>query len=194
MSLIALFVTQHYFFLHSTLPEFENSVFLAHIEAYVVSIGFRVRTLKSDIIRLRYELFNAHGHSCLSLPYLSHNINFFFIAHSLSFRIQFFLAHIEAYIVSFDSRVWTLKSNIIQPRYELFNAHGHSCLSLPYLSHNITFFFIAHSLSFRIQFFLAHREAYVVSFDSRVWTLKSDIIRPRYEPFNAHGHSCLSLP
>ena len=165
MSLIALFLTQHYFFLHGYRLEFQNSDFLAHIVAYIVSFDSLIWTKKVDIIRPRYELFNAHGHSCLSLPYLSHNITLFFIAHAMSFRIQIFLDHTVAYFVSFDSHVWTLKSDIIRPRYELFNAHGHSCLSLPYLLHNITFFFIAHTVNFRIQIFLAHIVAYVVSLD-----------------------------
>ena len=45
----------------------------------------------------------------------------------------FFSSHVVAYIVSFDSRFETRKSDIIQPRCELFNACGGSCPSLPYL-------------------------------------------------------------
>ena len=133
----------------------------------------------------RYELFNAHGHSCPSLPYLSHNITFSFMALALSFRIRIFSAHIGAYIVSFDSHIWTLKFDILRPRYELCDGCGHCCFSQPYLSHNITFSFMALALSFRIWIFSDHIVAYVVSFDSHIWTLKSDIIRPRYELFNA---------
>ena len=109
-------------------------------------------------------------------------------------KLSFFLFYVVAYVVRFDSQVWILKSDIIRPRYELFNAHCHSCLSLLSLSHTITFCIMALALIFGIKIFLAHIVAYVVSFDSHIRTLKSDIIRPRYELFNAHGHSWLSLP
>ena len=184
-------VSQHFMAL---VMSFRIQIFSYHIVAYVVSFLSNLWTLKSDIIWPHYELFNAHGHSCLPLPYLSHNITFSFMALVLSFRIQIFSYHIVVYIVSFHSHLWTLKSNIIRPRYELFNAHGHSCPSLPYLSHNITFSFMALALSFRIRIFSAHIGAYIVSFDSHIWTLKFDILRPRYELCDGCGHCCFSQP
>ena len=60
------------------------------------------------------------------------------------FGIWIFLSHGVAYLVSFDSRFETRKSDIIRPRYELFNACGGSSLSLCSLLHNITLAF--HSL------------------------------------------------
>ena len=153
MSLIALFVTQDYCFLHGSPSEFRIHIFSFHIKAYLVSFDSLFWTLKSDIVRPRYERFNAQGHACLSFPYVSHNITFFLIAHAQTSRIKIFSADIKAHIVSFDSLLWTRKSDIVRPRYELFNAQGHSCLSLPYVSHNITFFFLALPLIFRIRFF-----------------------------------------
>ena len=39
----------------------------------------------------------------------------------LSFKIQIWSEYIIAYFISFDSPIWTLKSNIIRPSYELFD-------------------------------------------------------------------------
>ena len=62
-----------------------------------------------------------------TLPYL------FIHSSQLKFGIWIFLSYVVAYIVSFDSRSETRKSDIIRPRYELFNACGRSCPSLPCL-------------------------------------------------------------
>ena len=59
--------------------------------------------------------------------------------------------------------------------------------------HYLTVPFTPLSSSFGIWIFLSHVVAYAVSFDSRLETRKSDIIRPRYEVFIACGGSCLSL-
>ena len=133
----------------------------------------------------------------MSLTMLSltqHYIGFSFIRLSPSFRIWIFSSHVVAYIVSFDSRSWTRKSNILRPRYQLLNACGGSCPSPPCLSHYLTFSFIPLTLSFGIWIFSSHIVADIVSFDQRPWTRKSDIIRPRYDHFNACVGSCPSLP
>ena len=159
---------------------FGIEILLAHIVAYVVSFDSHVWTLRSDLIRPRDELFNAHAHSCLSLSSLSHTITFYIMALALSFGIEIFLAHIVAYVVSFDSQVWILKSDIVRPRSKLSNAHGHSCLSLPSLSHTITYSIMALTISFGIKCFSVYIIAYIVKLDSQVWTLKSDLIWPQY--------------
>ena len=150
MSLTTFFFTQQYFFHRGSRSEFQNWDYLAHIVAYVVSFNSEVRPLKSDIIWPRYELFNAHCYSRLSLPSLSQPITSSIMALALSIGIEIFLAHIVAYVVSLYSQVWTLKSNIIWPRYDLINVYCHSCLSLPSLSYTITYSIIALALSFGI--------------------------------------------
>ena len=137
----------HFLLCHTPLL-IPSLLFLAHIVAYVVSFESEVRTLKSDIIRPHYELFNVHYYSCLSLPSLFHPITFSIMPLALSFGIEIFLAQIVAYVVSFYLQVWTLKSNIMWPRYEPFNAHGHSFLSLPSFSHTITYSILALTLRF----------------------------------------------
>ena len=119
------------------------------------------------------------------------NLAFFIPCHSLYRKLWF---KVWNYIVSFDSSSWTRKSDNIWPRYEVFIACGGSCLSVCSLLQNITLPF--HSLlssSFGIKNFSSYVVAYLVSFDSRFETRKYDIIRPRYEVFNACGGSCLSL-
>ena len=131
--------------------------------------------------------------SLTTLSFTQDYITFLFIPRSLSFKIWIFSSHIIAYIVSFHSRSWTWKSDIIRSHYELFNACGGSCPSLPCLSQYLTFSFIPRSSSFGIWIFSSHIIAYIESFDSSSATRKSDIIRPRYELFNACGGSSLSL-
>ena len=140
----------------------------------------------------RYELFNAYGGSCPSLPCLSHYVTFSFTPLSSSFEL-IFSSHVIAYIVSFDSRFETRKSDIIWPRYELSNACVGSCPSLPCLWHYVTFSFTPLSLRIVMLIFSSHVVTYLVSFDWRFETRKSDIIRPRYEVFIGCGSSCLSL-
>ena len=123
-----------------------------------------------------YELFNACGGSCPSLPGLWHYITFSCIPLSSSFVIEVLSSHVVAYILSFESRFETWKSDIIRLRYELFNAFGGSCPSLPCLWHYITFSFIRLISSLRIEISSYHVVAYIVSFDSRFQTRKSDII------------------
>ena len=127
----------------------------------------------------------------MSLTTLSLTLCYLFI-HSSQLEFQN-LDFLIPYIVSLDPSSWTRKSDIIWPRYELFNACGGSSPSLPYLWRNITTWFIPLSSSFVIWFFSAHVVAYIVSFDSSSWTRQSDIIRPHYELINACGGSCLSL-
>ena len=129
MSLTTLSLTLCYLFIHSSQLEFRNLDFSSHVVAYLVSFYSRFETRKSDIIRPRYEVFNACGESSLSLCSLLHNITLPF--HSLlSARVSVFGL---AYIVSFHSRFESRKSDIIRPRYEVFNACGGSCPSLPCL-------------------------------------------------------------
>ena len=143
---VVFYTTLPYLFIHSSQLEFRNWDFSFHVVTYIVSFDSRFETRKSDIIRPRYELFNACGGSCPSLPCLSHYITIPF--HSLlSARVselRFFHSMIVAYIVSSESSFETRKSNIIGPRYELFNACGDSCPSLHCLWHYITIPF--HSL------------------------------------------------
>ena len=141
MSLTTLSLTLCYLFIHSSELEFGIQIFSSHVVAYLVSFDSRFETRKSDIIRPRYELFNACGRSCPSLPCLGHYVTFSFTPLSSSFGIWIFSSHVVAYIVSFDSSSWTRKSDIIRPRYEGLIACGGSCLSLCSLLHNITLAF-----------------------------------------------------
>ena len=80
---------------------------------------------------------------------------------SSSFGIWIFSYHVVAYLVSFDSRFETRKSDIIRPRYELFNACGGSCPSLPCLWHYVTFLFTPVTSCFRnLDFFIPCRSLY----------------------------------
>ena len=134
-SLLSAWVSEFRFF-HT----FHYLTFSSHVVAYIVCFDSRPWSQKCDFMQHRYELFNACGDSYPSLRYLLHNINltFSFIPLNPSFRVWIFSSHVEVYIVSFDSWSWTWKSDIIRPRYELFNACGGSCPSLPCHSHNIT--------------------------------------------------------
>ena len=146
------------------------------------------------MIRPCYDLFNACGGSSPSLPYLWHYITFSFIPLRSTFGIEIFSSHVVTYIVTFDSRFETRKCDFIRPQYELFDACGGSSPSLPYLWHYITFSFIPLRSNFRIKIFSSHFVAYIVIFDSRFETRKSNIIRPHYELFHACCGSCPSLP
>ena len=133
----------HGFSFMSLSLSFKIQILSFHMIAYFFSFDLPIWTPKSDIIRGIYELFDACGRSCLSLPYLWHNFTFSFMSLALSFQIQILLFHMTAHFFSFDLPIRTLKSNIIRGMYELFDACGRSCLSLPYLSHNFTFFFMS---------------------------------------------------
>ena len=133
LSLTALFAWQLYFFLHVAPLEFQILDFIRPYLSLLRYLWSLVWTLKYDIIRPHYELLNACGRPCLSLPYLWHNFTFSFMSLGLSVKIQILLDHIIAYFVSFALYIWTLKSNIIQRFYKVYNACGHTYLSLPYL-------------------------------------------------------------
>ena len=124
--------------------EFQNLDFFIPCRSLYRKLWLKVSNSKILIIRPRYELFNACGGSCPSLACLWHYVTFSFTPLSSSFRIWNFSSHVVAYIASFDSSSWTRKSDIIRPRYEVFNACGGSSLSLCSLLHNITLPF--HSL------------------------------------------------
>ena len=157
-------------------------------------LWYKSWTRKSDIIRPRYELINACGGSCPSVLYLWHYITFSFTPLNSSFGIWIFSSYVVAYIVNFDTRYETRKSDMIRPHYDLFNAWGGSSPSLTYLWHYITFSFIPLRSSFGIWIFSSHVVAYIISFDSRSLTRRSIIILPRYELFTACGGSSPSLP
>ena len=83
---VVFYTTLPYLFIHSSQLEFQNLDFLSHVVAYLVSFDSRFETRKSDIIRSRYELFNACGGSCPSLRYL------FIDSSQLEFRnLDFFI-------------------------------------------------------------------------------------------------------
>ena len=187
-------ITLPYLFIHYSKPEFRNLDFFIPCRSLHRKLWFK--TLNSKI---RYHTATLWPFKCMcclmSLTTLSlTHLAFSFIRLSASFRFQIFSSHVVAYIVSFDSRPWTQKSDILRPRYELLNKCGGTCPSLPSLWHNLTFSFIPLSPSFGIEIFKSHVVACIVSFDSRPWTRESDIIRTGYKPFNACNGSCPSLP
>ena len=104
------------------------------------------------------------SYPCPSLPCLWHYLNFLFTPVRSSLRIWILSSHVLAYIVGFRPRFQTRKSDIIQPHYELFNACGGSCPSLPCLWHYLSFHFTPVSSSLRIWIFSSHVLAYIVSF------------------------------
>ena len=67
---VVFYTTLPYLFIHSSQLEFRNLFFSSHVVPYIVSFDSRFETRKSDIIRLRYDVFNACGGSYSSLPYL----------------------------------------------------------------------------------------------------------------------------
>ena len=83
MSLSMYSFTQHYLTFSFTplISSFGIWIFSSHVVAYIVSFDSSSLTCKSDMIRSRYELFNACGGSCLYLCSLIHNITLPF--HSL---------------------------------------------------------------------------------------------------------------
>ena len=147
------------------------------------SIGFdsHVWTQKSDITRATYEHFNSYMRACKCLPQLWHNFGIFFITQTLVFKISFFQFNMIACSISFDSHVWTQKSDITRATYEHFELLMRSTKCLHELWHNFGIFFITQPLGFKISFFHFHIIACSISFDSHVWTQKSDIARATYE-------------
>ena len=151
MSLATFSMTLPYVFIHSCQPELRNLDFFTPCRSlHRKCFDSRSWTRKSDIIRPRYELFNACGDLCSSLPSFYHYLTFSFIPLSPCFEIWIFSSHVAAYTLSFDSRSWTRKSDIIRPRYEVFNAWGDWCPSLPSFWHYLTFSFTSLNLSFGI--------------------------------------------
>ena len=122
---------------------FEIEILSMHIISYFISFDSPIWTLKSDIIRGSYELYDSRGWSCESLSDFCNNFSFLFMFLTLNFEIMILLRHIIACFFSFDSSIWTLKSDIIRGSYELSNACGSSCPSLLYLWHNFTFSFVS---------------------------------------------------
>ena len=78
---VVFYTTLPYLFIHSSQFEFGIEIFSFHVVTYIASFDSRFETWKSDIIRPRYERFNACGGSCPSLPCLWHYITIPF--HSL---------------------------------------------------------------------------------------------------------------
>ena len=77
---VVFYTTLHYLFIHSSLLEFRKLEFFNPM-AYIISFDSSSWTQKPDIIRPRYEHFNACRGSSLSLCSLLHNITIAF--HSL---------------------------------------------------------------------------------------------------------------
>ena len=144
ISLTTLPLTLPYRFIHSSQLEFRNlDCFLPYRS---IHRKFWFKILNSKI---RYHTATLWACYCMwwlipSLPCLWHYLTFSITPLSSSFRILIFSSRVVAYIVSFHSRSWTRKSDIIRQRNELFKACGGSCSSLPCLWYNITLPF--HSL------------------------------------------------
>ena len=131
---VVFYTTLPYLFIHSCELEFRNLDFFIPCRSLYRNLWFIVWNWKSDIIQPRYELFNACGGSCRSLPCRWHYVNFSFSPLSSSFGICIFSSQVVAYIVSFDSSSWNRKSDIIRPRYEVFN------VLVAHLSHYVVFY------------------------------------------------------
>ena len=196
MSLTTLSLTLYYLFFHSSSLEFWNWDFFIPCRILHHKLWFKIWNSK-----IQYHTARLWSFKCMwwlmYLPTLSLTLyyhTFSFTPLSSSLGIEIFSFHVVAYIVSFDSTFETRKSDIIWPRYELFDACGGSYPSLPCLWHYITFSFIPLSSSYGIEIYTSHVVAYIISFDSRFQTRKSNIIRPDYDLINACGGSCPSLP
>ena len=163
---VVFYTTLPYLFIHSSQLEFQDLDFFIPGRSLYRKLWSKVWNSKSRYHTATLEHFNACGGSCPSLPCLWHYVTFSFTPFSSSFGIWIFSSHVVAYLVSFDSRFETRKSDIIRPRYELFNACGGSCPSIPCLWHYVTFSFTPFSSSFGIWIFLSHVIDYLVSFDS----------------------------
>ena len=132
--------------------------------------------------------------ACKCLPQLWHNFGIFFISQPLAFKISFFQFHMIAFSIGYDSHVWTQKSDITRATYEHFNSLMRACKCLPQLWHNFGIFLITRPLSFKILIFKYHMIACSKSFDSHVWTRKSDITQATYEHFDLLCHDDTYMP
>ena len=109
-----------------------------------------------------------------------------------TFETMFFRFYIIDCSVSFDSHIWTQKSDIIRASYEVFHLLTRSCVCIPHLWHKFAFPCMPHS-TFKITFFRFYIIDCCVNFDSHVWTQKSDIIRASYEVFHLLTCSCACI-
>ena len=140
-----------------------------------ISFDCHVWTQKSDITQSTYKHFDL-------------------LMRPLSFKILIFQFHMIDCSVSFDSHVWTQKSDITTATYEHFDLLTRSCVCLPQLWENFDIFFITRPLRFKILIFQFHMMDWSISFDSQVWTQKSDITRATYKHFDLLSRSCVCLP
>ena len=143
MSLTTLSLTLCYRFIHSSQLEFRTLDFFIPCRSLYRKLWFKLLKLENPI---------SYGHAISFLmhvvAHLSHYVVFYttlpylFIHSSqLDFRNLDYFIPCRSFIVSFDSTFETRKSDIIRPRYELFNACGGSCPSLPCLWRYVTFSF-----------------------------------------------------
>ena len=119
----------------------------------------------------------------MCFPYLTYKFA------CLNFKILTFKFHMMACSISFDSHLWTQKSNIILASYEVFHLLTRSCVCIPHLWHKFAFSFIAYALTFIITFSRLYIIDGFVSFNFSIWTQKFDIIRATYELFSQITHS-----
>ena len=129
---VVFYTTLPYLFIHSSQLQFRNWDFFIGCRSLYRNICFKVWNSK-----IRYHTATLWAFYCIwwimSLTTLSLTLTFSFTPLSSSFGIWFFSSHVVAYIVSFHSRFESRKSDIIRPRYEVFNACGGSCPLLPCL-------------------------------------------------------------
>jgi hypothetical protein len=128
------------------------------------------------------------------LPTFWHKFTFCSGSPALNSEISIHSIHQVAYPRSFILRPWTLKSHMVRGKYDLFTATHRSTLLLPSFSHKFTFFSGSPFLNAEIWMHSIHHIAYPCSFNLRPWTLKSDIIRGKYDLFTAAHRSTVLLP
>ena len=146
MFLTTLSLTLSYLFIQSSQIEFRNWDFFIPCRNLHRKLWLKIWNSKIQYHRATLWAFQCMWWlmSLTTLSLTLHYYTFSFTPLRSSFGIDIFSFHVVTYIVSFDSRLETRKSDIIRPRYELFIACGGSCLSLCSLLHNITIPF--HSL------------------------------------------------
>ena len=163
-------VAQLWYFLHNSSSEFQNLIFSILHDSLLHKASIRMFEHENPISHEPPMNILIVSCACKCLPQLWHNIGIFFISRHLSFKILIFKFHMIACSISFDSHVWTQKSDIRGATYEHCNSLMRAWKCLPQLWHKFGIFFITRPLSFKILIFKFHMIACSISFDSHVWT------------------------
>jgi hypothetical protein len=183
------FLRELYFFSRLSRPEFQNLILLVPYDSLLGGLQF-----KSLSFKIRYQTRHLWAfwwrQSALSI--LSSFLTFSVIYLALRFKFQNFFFHMISYYEGFNSWVWAFKFYITRGSYQLFGKGSRPCLSFSHFWQSYSFSMVSLALSIKLQINRCHMIAYYDGFDSRVWALKSNMIRESYELFGEGSHLYLS--